>query len=359
MHTYTCPHCQEELERTAPGRGVYWYCPVCQGRLAGMGLVRRLIDRVAVNAVWRAASDSPHPGPHVCPACMKPMPLVAPDAGLPPLDVCGRCHLIWFDGGEWEAMPASPVPPGPPELSPKAKAMLALRKVESIRATAEVNDRDRSGLGASVWRVVPYIFDIPVNRPYLPLPGIPMVLVLLSLAAFILAGSDWPDLLPPWTGGRVRVFPLVLVLSLLLHGGIVHLAASLYAFVLGARLVEARLGSGRLLVIAGGSGLLGVLLATLHGGGSGVPVIGMSGVATGLLVFEGLCRPWERMDLALGSTGGPHGWAVPAWVVVAAWLLGIGAAGQFGVAGMSPLPVMVHLGGALVALAAWARWREE
>jgi membrane associated rhomboid family serine protease/Zn-finger nucleic acid-binding protein len=324
-----------------------------------MGLARRLIDRAAVNAVWRAAVDSPHPGPHACPSCAKQMPLVAPDAGLPPLDVCGRCHLIWFDGGEWEAMPAATRVPGRPELSPKAKAMLALRKVESIRTMAEVEERGGSALHRSVWAVVPHLLGIPVTRPVLPLPGIPMVLVLLSLAVFILIGSDLPDLLPPMTGGQGRLFPLVLALSLLLHGGVVHLAVSLYAFVLGARMVDARLGTGRLLVVAGGSGLSGVLLATLHGGGAGVPVIGLSGMATGLLVFEGICRPWERMDLALGSTGGPHGWAVPAWVVVAVWLLGIAAAGQYGVAGMSPLPVMVHLGGALVALAAWARWREE
>ena len=45
------------------------------------------------------------------------------------VDVCQRCHFVWFDIREVDTLVPRPIPPAQPELPQKARELLAIEKV--------------------------------------------------------------------------------------------------------------------------------------------------------------------------------------------------------------------------------------
>ncbi len=148
----TCPTCAAELVHTTAGTLDTWTCP--QGHGAGLTVTEAYthVQDDEIHQAWAAARSAP-PGPRTCPICGRRMVLVHlaydPDespgvaAGGSPaedIDVCTEDQLIWFDPGEYEALPADlPNPePTPEELARIATIRQAFG--ESIVAAAHARE---------------------------------------------------------------------------------------------------------------------------------------------------------------------------------------------------------------------------
>ena len=141
-----CPNCTRRLARRVTGKGVVHACPGCGGVSAGLAVLRN--EHVAtefIGRAWQAARQETVPQGRPCPHCGRRMALVPVDTGgrTLELDVCKPCSCVWFDPGEWGALPTSPPPPQAlePELSPEAREANAMAKVEEIGRQHEDSGR--------------------------------------------------------------------------------------------------------------------------------------------------------------------------------------------------------------------------
>ena len=58
------------------------------------------------------------------------------------VDVCQRCHFVWFDTREVDTLIPRPLPPAQPELPQKARELLAIEKVKRLAEEARGSDFD-------------------------------------------------------------------------------------------------------------------------------------------------------------------------------------------------------------------------
>lgn len=147
----TCPTCATELAHNTAGTLDTWTCP--QGHGAGLTVTEAYthIQDDEIHRAWDAARSGT-PGPRKCPICGRQMVVVdlaydpdesaevAPGSPSEALDVCTEDQLIWFDPGEYEALPAD-VPN--PEPSPEELARIAaIRQAfgESVVAAAHARE---------------------------------------------------------------------------------------------------------------------------------------------------------------------------------------------------------------------------
>ncbi|MHC4302000.1 MAG: TFIIB-type zinc ribbon-containing protein [Planctomycetota bacterium] len=87
--------------------GFFWVCRSCRGRAIAVEVLRKVVPKPVIYNLWQTARSGKHGGDRPCPSCLRPMteiPLVA-DGLSEQIDVCTGCHLIWFDRGEFEALP--------------------------------------------------------------------------------------------------------------------------------------------------------------------------------------------------------------------------------------------------------------
>ncbi len=130
---YNCPHGHGELLASDGEGGRFWLCEQCAGSMITVAILRRIIDRDAINKIWLASDQAARHGPR-CPSCKNPMGRVPPLAELnsPPLDVCRPCQLVWFDAMELESLPAPPEVTEPEKpLSPEAREAMARFQLDS------------------------------------------------------------------------------------------------------------------------------------------------------------------------------------------------------------------------------------
>jgi len=66
------------------------------------------------------------------------------------LDCCALCQSVWLDAGEFEKLPP-PRPDSSEELSPKARAALALVEVELLAQSEELKREQYRKRKQSVW----------------------------------------------------------------------------------------------------------------------------------------------------------------------------------------------------------------
>lgn len=98
-----CPKCHTALVRRKNDFGVFWHCPTCEGSAVTMSLLRKVVDRDAINGLWQRARMGSYPRKHACPGCTKPMEEISVDADgkTRKIDVCTGCQFVWLDDGEW------------------------------------------------------------------------------------------------------------------------------------------------------------------------------------------------------------------------------------------------------------------
>ena len=143
----TCPSCRTPLERSVQEEGVFWACDGCGGRAATLPLLRKIVEEDALKELWRLARSGGGVKKRSCPSCGNYMVEIPPEETVtlptdsepdgettetrPPLDICVRCCLVWFDAGE-ELPVAGKAPNEKDELPLAAREALAIAQIQMI-----------------------------------------------------------------------------------------------------------------------------------------------------------------------------------------------------------------------------------
>ncbi len=362
---FTCPVCKIKLIKGKTIFGVLWGCPDCKGKAVGISLLRKTVDKQAVNRIWNAAFDENAPHVKSCPGCEKSMREVAiPYKGDPlVLDVCRQCQFIWFDQGEMETLPDSPPEPKPSDLDEKlpveVREELAMMQVNRIRKEA----RDSMEAPEESWKTIVAFFGMPVEFDQNPVSRLPVLTWLLGALIVGVSIYTLRDLQPAidayglLPAEAMRSGGLTFLTSFFLHGGIVHLLGNLYFLLVFGDNVEDYLGSF-------GYALL-ILFATLAGGvlhvgfdpRLDIACIGASGGISGIIVFYALQFPHVRVGLLYLFFYRFFWFKMPVYVAALIWLVIQiwGLTNQ--VQGFTNVSALAHLGGAAVGLIFWIIYR--
>jgi len=322
-------------------------------------VLRKVIPRAVLNSLWQKARSGQFSGVRRCPSCRRPMAEIPVDAGgmAEQLDVCTSCHLVWFDRGEFEALPkTSPGKPPSTELSPEARQALALHRLEQVK---ERQFAEQTGPN-HWWEVAVALFGIPIEYNRTPLRHRPIatwliaaVIALVSVVAFRDLQSvvtNW-GLVPAELG---RHFGLTLLTSFFLHGGLIHLLGNLYYLVVFGDNTEDVLGKARYLLLIAAASLAGDVAHILSNPDSAVPCIGASGGISSILAYYCLRFPHARVGIIFWF----RWFRMPVGAMFALWvLLQIITATQQA-AGISNVAGFAHLGGAAVGILFWLLTRQ-
>lgn len=369
---FSCPHCRTHLQRVAGPQGVVWRCSSCEGRAVGLGVLRRILQPGAVNAIWQTARAATSHGVD-CPMCHNPTKLSArllpaEAEGRVDVDVCTSCPAVWFDPHELELLGSHEAirpPPVPPPLPPKVRELLALAEIEAIRQRAGAED-EKYGLPPDEgWKAVLTVFGIPVEEDD---PGISRWPWVTWATVLLMAlGTFWAW----WGGAQVvrdwgllstdlwRSGGLTFVTAFFLHAGFVHLFGNAAFLLVFGDNTEDYLGHWRYAVLLLGAALTGDLLHLQFEGRTDLPMVGASGGISGVIAFYVLQFPRARLVTALRF--GP----MIRWVrfsAITGFLLWIGlqAVGiilQTG--GLSAVSSLAHTGGAAFGALFWLATRKN
>ncbi len=362
---YFCPRCHEALIQKADANGVSWQCSACKGQAMGFGVLRKTIGPVRMAEVVAQAVAAPNRDGCFCPMCSRKMTIATlnvEDQAIT-LDLCQPCGFIWFDAGEYEAIPAAPPPPHVlgeidfKKMSPEAREKLALAEVARIAEEARAQDASPD----ESWKAVPAMFGLPVELDAPPSTHTPLATYLLSLiiavaslAAFAHLESivERFGLIPEdcW-----REHGLTFLTSFFLHAGLLHLFGNLYFLIVFGRSVENDLGPWRWLLLIFAADQTGNLLHILGNYHDMTPCIGASGGISGLLAYYALRFPKMRLSMLFYWR-----WIqFPAWNAFVFWI----ALQMYGAVrqhyGYSQVAALAHLGGVLPGILFWWIWQKR
>jgi len=361
-----CPRCQVLLKEVRTSGGVLYGCDVCGGRAVTIELLRKRFTPESINPLWLHAMRGEGAVGLPCPSCRQPMIGVAlPDRAEIKVDVCQRCHFIWFDAHEVDTLvPRQPEPVAAAELPQKAREMLAMAEVERLSKQAEGSDFDSAAPEES-WKQIAAFLGMPVEFEEPHEQRRPWATWLLSAAIVcvsLLAFSNLREVVQRFgliPAQATRFDGLTFLTAFFLHAGIIHLAGNIYFLLAFGHAVENFLQPLRYLVLIALAALIGDLAHIALDPRSQTPCIGASGGIAGVITFYALNFP--RMRLAFLMRRGFvwfHWIRLPAWFVFVLWFLFqiIGTLEQK--AGMSSVSSAAHLGGAAVGVLAWLVWRK-
>lgn len=137
-----CPRCSVELEKSNYNDAVICYtCPHCNGQMLTMGGLRTLgVEPGNAFAIWDAALKGKLGSSLNCPECGSAMNSVKIDNGdcVFYVDICIRCHAIWFDIGELEKLPFQAVhtPPVQPLAAKNNAVNYSVGDIDHDRPTS-------------------------------------------------------------------------------------------------------------------------------------------------------------------------------------------------------------------------------
>ena len=163
-----CPRCELPLKEVRTSGSVFWACDNCGGRAATIELLRNRFTPESINPLWLHAMRGEWRSGVPCPSCRHPMIDVAlSDRAEINVDVCRRCHLVWFDTHEGDMLlPRRPQTPAP-ELPQKARETLAIAEVERLAKEAEGSDLDSVPPDES-WKQIAAFLGVPVEFDTVP-----------------------------------------------------------------------------------------------------------------------------------------------------------------------------------------------
>jgi membrane associated rhomboid family serine protease len=372
---FLCPNDQSTLMRHDAHDYIYWACPSCQGRtatlaqlrhpaLAATGESRAVVNPEFADHLWALARSSGGEGSKKCPACERPMTTVSlpGNPAALELDVCRRCYFVWFDRGEFAALPpaSSSSNTAADALPLEARLMMAKLDVEALDTRPDLKLPPEEP-PAEAWKQIPAFFGLPVEQDhhaFAHLPqaawGLAAIVAIFSLISFLDLGDAARDLgVVP--SKILRYGGLTLLTSFFLHGSLPHLAGNLYFLAAFGSNVEDYLGSGRFLLLLLVSTVAGSALYAWSHPASAIPLIGASGAVSGMLTCYALQFPRARIGLLIRL---PQFFFMR-WVQMRAWLyilfwISLQALGAWRQAGsfvqVSPL---AHLGGAAAGFLFW------
>ena len=297
--------------------------------------------------LWDLVRGAPANEKIHCPSCPRPMQEVnlCCDDGNLVLDVCRACQFVWFDPGEFEALPAKPVvpPPAGRSFSEKDREEIASAAAQKIKKDLDVPEYVFPGRVESfVTMLVPLEKGDTVSSR----PIITWILTALLLTIGIWINMDEGRLVE--VVSRYTIMPgegegflsLALFTHFFVHIGPLHLVVAVYCLWVCGDNVEDYLGPIDFLLLLVLSITGGVILPLLVSSYVKVEVWGAFGGLSGVLVFY-LCRfphvKFTTFDFRFGQY-----FTVSAGVFVAAW---------FGFLGLSVLPAEWEL-------RLWNQWSE-
>jgi membrane associated rhomboid family serine protease/Zn-finger nucleic acid-binding protein len=365
---FLCPRCNLPLNEVRTSGGILHGCNVCGGRAVTIELLRKRFTPESINPLWLHAMRGKGRAGCPCPLCRQTMIGVALSDGTEIyVDVCQRCHFVWFDAHEVDTLvPRQPEPtPVAAELPQKAREMLAMAEVERLSKQAEGPDFDSAGPDES-WKQIAAFLGMPVEFDESEEQRKPWATWLLSaviICASLLAFLNLRELVQRFgliPAQATRLDGLTFVTSFFLHAGVIHLTGNLYFLLAFGHAVENFLRPLRYLTLIALAAFIGDLAHIALDPRSQIPCIGASGGIAGVITFYALNFP--RMRLAFLMR---WGWVwfrwirLPAWFVFVLWFLFqiIGTLEQK--AGMSSVSSAAHLGGAAVGILAWLVWRKS
>ena len=355
---FSCPNCDLELVRQTSTEGIFWGCSRCDGRSIGIGLLRRSVSRDYVNTLW---NDAMGESGRACPVCTQSMlrASVGSGAGSVDLDVCKRCRLVWFDGGELDRAPggASAVVRRPDLADEELEPLARLQAAQIARRWAREPDAELVPPGSL--EMVPALLGMPVQEET-PLTRWP--LVTWFVAAAVLVISSWSlldaDLLVRFgflASDPGRYGGATLLTYFFVHGGLFHAISSVYFLSVFGDDVEELIGSGGLTALLVLSALSGAALHGVFHAGSSAPLAGASAGVSGVVLFFGLKFPHAQLRYFR-----LYRWySMPASVATTVWFVAqlVGSREQLG--STTDVSVLAHLGGCLVGFGFWLMWRKD
>ena len=355
-----CPSCKTTLSKRKSKLGFFWVCRSCRGRAITVEVLRKVIPRAVLNNLWQAARSTQHSGDRQCPSCLRPM------TGIPlhtrglteQIDVCTGCHFVWFDRGEFEALPKTDARKPPvKKLSAEEIEALALKRLDQVREKQYTDETSPDHW----WEVVPALFGIPIEYNRTPLRHRPIatwllavVIAAVSIATFRNLGpavTNW-GLVPAELGRHLGV---TFITSFFLHGGYFHLFGNLYFLVVFGDNSEDVLGKGQYLLLIALATFAGHFAQILSDPGSTVPCIGASGGVSGILAYYCLRFPRARVGIILFWVR----WIrIPVGGMFALWVLVQIITAVQQTTGVSNVAGFAHLGGAAVGVLFWLLTRQ-
>ena len=366
MERLKCPCCGDVLEKSFHGKGLYFRCPGCDGRLITVSGLRNICrDKMLVNRLWSSARYGESRPGSVCPGCgaaMRQVTLAWPGLELE-LDLCCSCQFVWFDPHELECIPLAEAENN--DLPPRVKEMLALQKIRELEERSsgvEIPD--------GAWRFLLGLLGMSVeldSTEYRRLPLVTWALGLVCVAAF---GLTWryPELVTEWgfiPSEWTRRYGATVLVSMFLHSGVGHLVSNLCFLLVFGDNVENEFGHAAFLLLALASGLSALLLHSLLDPAQSIPCVGASGFISGIIAAYAVCFPRRRLAwnvllrCPMAAMSSSRGWiTIPVWFAFVLWLLLqlILAALRSGGGGVA---CFAHLGGVLpgIIFAVWRRRR--
>lgn len=368
---FVCPVCHASLETRHKQTGVFYHCAACGGRAVGLGALRRSVAKPAIDALWRAADAAPAQPSRRCPACSLPMrgARAPAESGSVELDVCRRCHLVWFDAGERERL--EPLPERDPNygMSATARAAVAIFQSERLREEADRAPLIGGDAPDEWWKWIPALFGWPVERESTALTRLPLVSWGSALLLALIAIGLWGDY--EAVAARhgfiareaFRAGGATLLVYLLLPGGLLHGLSNAYFLAVFGDDIEEELGSRALATVLLLSGLAAAATHALIHPAAAAPLVGAQGALAGVMMFYSLRFPHARLAYLLTGRSwytreGGLWLAIPAWAALLLWvalnLVGLHAEWT----GWENLSTASLLGGAIAGYLCWLAWQD-
>lgn len=366
---FRCPQCRVPLERqTAPGLGVFWRCRECGGRMASFGFLRKAVERTSVDGLWNNAREKKTRDGRPCPSCDGKMieTEVPSRRAEEAVDVCPSCQFVWFDAKEYEALPESREADGlhkaQPEISEEDRpeigrariAALAEQRAEHLEVGAP-NEEPEDWLGS--------LLHLPIHEERHELSRVPFVTIIVaaviavaSIAGWTVDGGTLIDKLGLVPARWEENYGLTLLSSFFLHADIEHLVGNLLFFIIVGPNAEDVLGRARFVTLLFLSAFVGDVAHIFTDPASMVPCIGASGGISGVLAFFALRFPLAKPHFLLQGL-------LTRKLPMIVWFL-FWAAYQmpilyWQVRGDSDVSAAAHLGGVVVGVLFWLRYRKS
>lgn len=352
---FTCPRCNQPLARCKTAGGVYWRCSGCEGRTATVAMLRQSADADLVARLWEAAQSEFAPASLPCPACRASMKAawMPASAGGHQLDLCTRCHVIWFDQREFEQAVGAAASASLYDQDIPWQARLALARLHVASLDPRPDVRLDSTPPKEDWKAIPAFFGMPVTHESTPgllqakatlclaLAGISLGLLGIYLAPQMLLDFGY---IPAQAS---RLGYLTAFTSLLLYGSLPHLATSVYFLLMFGAELEDLLGAPQFLLLLLGTAVCGLGAHTALHPHSGVALLGAGPVISGLLAAYGLRFPRARIGFILRLPWLSQQWVnLPAWAYILFWIITQAMGAAAAERGIEQVSWSAHLGGA-------------
>jgi membrane associated rhomboid family serine protease len=204
------------------------------------------------------------------------------------------------------------------------------------------------------------------SNPRRTVPFVTYALVTLNVLAFLWEVSLGPNLdrallnvsfIPArfWITGNWIADLMTIVISMFLHGGLLHIGSNmLYLWIFGDN-IEDRLGHGRYLIFYRACGFLATLAHAVFSPGSRVPAIGASGAIAGVLGAYLILFPHARVLTLIPIFFFITLRELPAVILLGLWFVlqlfsGVGSLGVTDAQDLGGVAYFAHIGGFVAGL---------